>query len=76
VVTPTSASWLNAVGISSQPLPNAVNAECRSVADLQATINRFLDNHNAHSKPFEWVADSDKIIAAVKRRHQVLDSIR
>ncbi|MGC2782464.1 MAG: IS630 family transposase, partial [Roseiarcus sp.] len=47
----------------------------RSVADLQATINRFLDNHNAHSKPFEWVADQDKIIAAVKRGHQVLESI-
>ena len=47
----------------------------RSVADLQATINRFLDNHTAHSKPFEWVADPDKIIAAVKRGHQVLDSI-
>jgi hypothetical protein len=48
----------------------------RSVADLQAAINRFLADHNEHSKPFEWVADPDKIIAAVRRGHQVLDSIR
>ena len=75
--TPTSASWLNAVEgffatLAKRRLKRGV---FRSVADLQATINRFLDNHNAHSKPFEWVADPDKIIAAVKRGHQVLDSI-
>ena len=44
--------------------------EARSVADLQAVINRFVDDHNAHSKPFEWVANPDKIIAAVRRGHQ------
>ena len=75
--TPTSASWLNAVEgffatLAKRHLRRGV---FRSVADLQATINRFLDNHNAHSKPFEWVADPDKIIAAVKRGHQVLNSI-
>jgi hypothetical protein len=42
------------------------------VADLQAAINRFLEDHNAHSKPFEWVADPNKIIAAVRRGHQVV----
>ena len=35
----------------------------RSVADLEAAINRFLDEHNVKSKPFTWTADSDKIIA-------------
>jgi hypothetical protein len=47
----------------------------RSVVDLQAAINRLLEGYNANSKPFQWVADPDKIIAAVKRGHQVLDSI-
>ena len=47
----------------------------RSVADLQAAINRFLDDHNARSKPFQWTADPDKIIAAVRRGRQALDSI-
>jgi hypothetical protein len=42
---------------------------------IQAAITRFLDDHNANSKPFEWVADPDKIIAAVRRGHQMLDSI-
>jgi len=27
------------------------------------------------AKPFTWTADPDKIIAAVKRGHQALDSI-
>ena len=30
---------------------------------------------NAEPKPFTWTADPDKIIAAVRRGHQVLDSI-
>jgi hypothetical protein len=47
----------------------------RSVADLQAAINRFLEEYNQQSKPFAWTADPNKIIAAVKRGNQVLDSI-
>ena len=75
--TPTSASWLNAVEgffaiLTKRRLKRGV---FRSIADLQAAINRFLDDHNAQSKPFQWVADPDKIIAAVRRGHQALDSI-
>jgi hypothetical protein len=47
----------------------------RSVVELQAAINRFLDETNDNPKPFTWTADPDKIIAAVRRGHQVLDSI-
>jgi hypothetical protein len=47
-----------------------------SVADLQAAINRFLDEHNLQSKPFVWTKDPGQIIAAVRRGRQVLDSIR
>src|SRR6202050_654627 len=75
--TPTSASWLNAVEgffaiLTKRRLKRGV---FRSVADLQAAINRFLDQHNQQPKPFTWTADPDKIIAAVRRGHQVLDSI-
>ena len=35
----------------------------------------FLEGHNQKSQPFTWTADPDKIIAAVRRGHQVLDSI-
>jgi hypothetical protein len=47
----------------------------RSVVDLQAAINRFVAETNADPKPFTWTANPDKIIAAVKRGHQVSDSI-
>ena len=75
--TPTSASWLNAIEgwfaiLTRRRLKRGV---FRSLVDLQAAINRFLAEHNAHPKPFTWTANPDKIIAAVKRGHQVLDSI-
>jgi transposase len=75
--TPTSASWLNAVEgffatLTKRRLKRGV---FRSVADLQAAINRFLEEHNQQSQPLTWTADPDKIIAAVRRGHQVLDSI-
>ena len=75
--TPTSASWLNAVEgffatLTKRRLKRGV---FRSVADLQAAINRFLEEHNQQSRPFTWTADPDKIIAAVRRGHQALDSI-
>ena len=57
----------------SQPSQSAgSSAAPRSVADLQAAINRFLEEHNQLSKAFTWTADPDKIIAAVRRGHQVL----
>jgi transposase len=75
--TPTSCSWLNAVEgffakLTKRRLKRGV---FRSVVDLQAAINRFLDEHNTDPKPFTWTANPDKIIAAVRRGHQVLDSI-
>ena len=74
--TPTSCSWLNAVEgffakLSKRRLQRGV---FHSVVDLQAAINRFLREHNAQPKPFQWTADPDTIIAAVKRGHQTLDS--
>ncbi|MCW2319171.1 transposase [Rhodoblastus acidophilus] len=75
--TPTSASWLNAVEgffaiLTKRRLKRGV---FRSVVDLQAAINRFLEEHNVEARPFTWTADPDKIIAAVRRGHQALDSI-
>ena len=47
----------------------------RSLQELKDAIHRFLDDTNANPKPFTWTKDPNKIIAAVKRGHQVLDSI-
>ena len=75
--TPTSSSWLNAVEgffakLSKRRLKRGV---FRSVRELKAAINRFLDQTNNDPKPFIWTADPDKIVAAVRRGHQLLDSI-
>jgi transposase len=75
--TPTSCSWLNAVEtffatLTKRRLKRGV---FRSVVELQAAINRYLDEANHDPKPFIWTADPDKIIAAVKRGREVLDSI-
>jgi transposase len=75
--TPTSCSWLNAVEgyfakLSKQRLQRGI---FRSIAELQTAINRFIEETNLAPRPFVWTADPRKIIAAVKRGHQVLDSI-
>ena len=75
--TPTSCSWANAVEgwfakLTRQRLKRGVFT---SIVELQAAINRFLAETNNNPKPFTWTADPDKIIAAVRRGHQVLDSI-
>jgi transposase len=75
--TPTSASWLNAVEsffakLTKKRLKRGV---FRSLQELKDAIHRFLDDTNANPKPFTWTKDPNKIIAAVKRGHQTLDSI-
>ena len=75
--TPTSASWLNAVEgffakLTRRRLKRGV---FRSIFDLQIAINRFVEETNAHPKPFSWTADPDRVIAAVKRGKQALESI-
>jgi transposase len=76
--TPTSASWLNAVEgffaiLTKRRLKRGV---FKSIVDLQAAINRYVVEHNGTPKPFIWTKDPDEIIAAVKRGHQLLDSIQ
>jgi transposase len=76
--TPTSCSWLNAVEgffakLSRRRLRRGV---FQSIVELQAAINRFLAETNNDPKPFTWTADPDRIIAAVKRGYQLLDSLQ
>jgi len=75
--TPTSASWLNAVEgffakLTRRRLKRGV---FRSVAELQAAILRFIAEVNHAPKPFVWTAQPRKILAAVNRGRQALDSI-
>ncbi len=75
--TPTSASWLNAVeGFFAKLTRRRLSRGIfHSLVDLQATINRYLAEHNRSPKPFIWTADPDRIIAAANRGYQALDSI-
>ena len=75
--SPSSASWLNAVEglfalLSKRRLRRGV---FRSLQELKSAIHGFIADTNANPKPFIWTKDPDKIIAAVRRGHQVLDSI-
>jgi transposase len=67
--TPTSASWLNVAEsffakFSRRRLKRGV---FRSLPELQAAINRFLEETNSEPKPFVWTADPERALAAVKR---------
>ena len=70
--TPTLCSWLNAVEtffcrLIRRRLRRGV---FRSIVDLQAAINRFIEDHNAKPKPFGWTADPDIILHKVARGTQ------
>jgi aminocarboxymuconate-semialdehyde decarboxylase len=75
--TPTSASWLNAVegffsALTRRRLKRGV---FRSIVDLQAAINRFVAEHNGDPKPFNWTADPQRVLAAISRGNQALESL-
>jgi transposase len=75
--TPTSCSWLNAVEtffsrLTRRRLRRGV---FRSIIDLQAAINRFIEGHNAEPKPFVWTAEPDTVLGKVTRGIQALASL-
>jgi transposase len=75
--TPTSASWLNAVEGFFAKLTNRrlKRGVFRSVADLENAITRFIAEINANPKPFVWTARPNRILAAVKRGKEKLESV-
>ena len=67
--TPTSGSWLNAVEnfFSKMTRQRIRRGVFRSIADLQAAINRYLKQHNDDPKPFIWTKPADAILAKLDR---------
>ena len=68
-LTPTSSSWLNQVErffglITEKKIRRGVH---RNVADLQADITAFIDQHNADPRPFRWTKSADDILASIQR---------
>jgi transposase len=75
--TPTSCSWLNAVEnffvtLTKRRLKRGV---FRSIVELQAAINRYLAEHNRKPRPFVWKASPKRVLAAIERGKQALQSI-
>ncbi len=75
--TPTSASWLNAVegffsALTRRRLKRGV---FKGVVDLQTAINRYVAEHNQSPRPFTWTADPQRVLAAVARGKQTLESL-
>ena len=73
----SSRIWLNAVEgffakLTRQRLKRGV---FRSLEELKVAINRFVAVTNADPKPFVWTADPNRVLAAVKRGKQTLESI-
>ena len=66
---PDSGSWLDAdenffAALTRRRLRRGV---FRSIADLQAAINRYLEAHNDDPKPFVWTKPADAILAKLSR---------
>ena len=73
--TPTRSSWLNRVerffrDITDKRIRRGV---FRSLSDLKAAINEYIEVHNAKPKPFIWTAKASDILAKVTRARAVLN---
>ena len=67
--TPTYASWLNQVEIWFNRITQQSirRGTFRSVKELVAKIDAFVQSSNASARPFVWTATADSIFAKVQR---------
>jgi len=74
---PTSSSWLNVIerwfrDITEQRIRRGT---FRSVEQLEAAIEDYIDRHNASPKSFVWTAKAEEILAKVRRARAALNKI-
>ena len=67
--TPTYASWLNQVEIWFNVITQRAirRGTFRSVRDLVAKIDRFVQHYNRRRHPFAWTATADSILEKIDR---------
>jgi len=67
--TPTYASWLNQVEIWFNIITQRAirRGTFRSVNDLVAKIDHYVQQYNSHTTPFVWTATADSILQKVER---------
>ena len=70
--TPTACSWLNAVETFFATLTKRRlrRGGFRSIVDLQTAIKRYIAEHNGKPKFFAWIADPERVLAAIRRGKQ------
>jgi transposase len=67
--TPTSSSWINQVErffalLADKQIKRGAH---RSVKELIATIEAFINQQNANPKPLRWTKSADDILASIER---------
>jgi transposase len=67
--TPTYASWLNQVEIWFNLITQRAirRGTFRTVHDLVAKIDHFVQHYNRRHPPFVWTATADAILAKIER---------
>ena len=67
--TPTYGSWLNLVERWFAELTNKQlrRGTHRTVSQLEAAIQEFIDAHHLNPKPFVWTKTADDILASIAR---------
>jgi DDE superfamily endonuclease len=72
--TPTSSSWLNQVERFFRNLTDKCvrRGVFHSVAELEHSIQNYIDEHNRKPKPFLWTAKAKDILEKVKRAWDAL----
>jgi transposase len=67
--TPTYASWLSLVErwFAALTTKQIRRGAFRSVPQLKAAIQTFIDAHQANPKPFVWTKTADQILASIAR---------
>jgi putative transposase len=67
--TPTYASWLNQVEIWFNRITQQAirRGTFRSVKELVAKIDQYVQNSNATARPFVWTATAESILAKIQR---------
>lgn len=74
--TPTSASWLNLVErfFAEITTKRIRRGTFTSVANLEAAIEDYLDQHNANPKPFVWTKTAATILSKERRALAALET--
>jgi transposase len=72
--TPTSSSWVNMVERWFREITTKRirRGSFRSVEQLEAAIESFIDSHNEDPKPYVWTADLKDILPKIMRAHEAL----